>query len=79
MHGSVFELPVINEAGWWQEHYRKYENVESDSNYIMKQLDNLESSNTLLGNSSINGFHPKEEFHMLWATYLLGKTEWTTI
>lgn len=79
MHGSVFELPVINEAGWWQDHYPKYKNVENDSDYIMKQLDNLESSNTLLRNSSLNGFHPNEEFHMLWATYLLGKTEWTII
>jgi len=79
MHGNVFDLPVINEAGWWTEHYSTYGNVEGKQEYMMKQLDNLEASNKLLKTSSLNGFHPNETFHAIWALYILGKTEWVTL
>ena len=79
MHGNVFDLPVINEAGWWAEHYSTYGNVEGKQEYMMKQLDNLEASNKLLKTSSLNGFHPNETFHAIWALYILGKTEWVTL
>ena len=73
MHGINIKLPCMNEAGWWEAHYKTYGNFEQNTDEKMEQLNRLEESTKLLNYSSWNGFHPKEIYHLAWASHLLDK------
>lgn len=76
MHGKQIELPWCNEAGWWVQHYKRFGNFEYNTEIMTQDLDRLNDSTDLLNRSSINGFHPKESYHMLWASHLIFNSTW---
>lgn len=76
MHGKQIDLPLCNEAGWWDAHYRTFGNFEYNIETMTQDLNRLNNSTDLLNYSSINGFHPKENYHMLWASHLMFNSKW---
>jgi hypothetical protein len=67
------------ESGAWPDMTKEIEifkNISNITQDINKDLDKLEDSYNVLRNSTINGYHPNEISHFLWAMNIIQQSNW---
>jgi len=80
LHGrDNIELPMLMESEQWPDMAKEIEifkNISNITQDINKDLDKLEDSYNVLRNSTINGYHPNEISHFLWAMNIIQQSNW---
>jgi len=54
----------------------RFKHIIIDNEYLMKELDLIEASNQFIKANPLHSHHPNEFGHLLWAQFLLRKSEW---